>query len=111
VLAVVTVLLVVGAVAKYVLSSRRMRERGAPRSTLVWAGVAGVVGFFVIPVVGVFVGLAAGALGAEYARLRDLRAAWSSAWAVLVALGIGTLVEIGAGIGMVAVWALGAALL
>jgi hypothetical protein len=110
VLAVVTALLAVGIVAKYVLSSRRMRERGAPRSTLVLAGLGGLVGFFVIPVVGVFVGLAAGALAAEYARLHDLRAAWSSAWAVLLALGIGTLIEIAAGVAMVLTWAAGVAL-
>ncbi len=105
VLALVTAVTATGVAAKYVLSSRRMRERGAPRSTLLLAGLGGVVGFFVVPVVGIFVGLAAGAYAAEYSRLRDPRAAWSSAWSVLVALGIGTLIEIAAGLGVFVIWA------
>ena len=109
VLAVVTVLMAAGIVAKYVLSSRRIRERGAPRSTLLAAGLGGVVGFFVVPVVGILLGIAAGALVAEYVRLRDLRAAWASTVAVLVALGIGTLLEIAAGVAMVATWVVGVA--
>ena len=110
VVAVATVLMVAGMAAKYVLSGRRMRERGAPQTTLLAAGLGGLVGFFVIPVLGVFVGLAAGAFLAELGRLQDARAAWSSTWAVLVALGIGTLLEIGAGIAMVLAWGAGLAL-
>ena len=110
VLAVVSVLMVVGMTAKYVLSGRRMRERGAPRSTLLAAGVGGIVGFFVIPVVGIVVGLAAGSFLAELSRLHDKRAAWSSTWAVLVALGIGTLIELAAGVVMALTWGAGVAL-
>jgi len=107
VLLVVTLLMAVGIGAKYVLSSRRIRERGAPWTTMAAAGLGGLVGFFVIPVVGLFVGLALGAFAAEYLRLKDLQQAWSSAWAVLLALGIGTLIEIAAGVLMALTWGLG----
>lgn len=107
VLGVLTVLLVLGTVAKYVLPARSAAARGAPVGTLL-AGVLGaVVGFFVIPVVGLFVGGIAGIYLAEYVRLRDAGPAWVSTRAALVALGVGLLVELAAGVLMVACWLLG----
>lgn len=108
VVAVATFLTVVGVAAKFLLSGRKLRDLGAPRRTLVAATVGGVVGFFVIPVVGIFVGIAAGALLAEYVRLGTFPAAWSSARAVLIALGLGTLIEVAAGVVMGLVWLGGA---
>lgn len=107
VLAIATVLMVVGVVAKFVLSTRRLRGQGAPRRTLAAAAVGGILGFFLIPVVGIFVGIAAGALLAEYLRHRRWEPAWSSAKTVLIALGIGTLVEVAAGVLLGLVWLVG----
>lgn len=109
VLAVLTVLLVVGVTAKYVLSTRSVSRQGAPRSTLVVGAVGAIVGFFVIPVLGVLVGLVVGVLLAEQYRLRDWRLAWRSTRAALVALGIGVLVELSAGVAMVVTWLAGVA--
>ena len=47
----------------------------------------------VIPVVGLFVGFAAGLFGAEWARRRDVRAALSSSLGALKAMGLGMLIE------------------
>jgi uncharacterized protein len=105
VLAAVTLLLVSGTLAKYVLTVRSTTRQGAPRRSLLLAGALAVVGFFVVPVVGFVVGGLAGLYAAEYRRLGDASAAWSSTWAALVALGVGVLVELGAGIAMVLVWA------
>lgn len=107
VLGVATALAVGGIVAKYLLSSRALRSQGAARSTLVVAAVGGIIGFFVIPVVGVFIGIVAGALLAEYQRLGSWPAAWSSARSVLLALGVGTLIEVGAGVLLGAAWLAG----
>src|SRR4051812_36321639 len=52
VLAVAVALVVAGAVLKYLLPGRRMRDAGVPGRTLVAGGVLGIVGFFVVPVVG-----------------------------------------------------------
>ena len=49
----------------------------------------------------------AGIYGAEYARLRDGGRAWTSTRAALVAIGIGVLIELTAGVLMLAVWLLG----
>jgi len=105
---VLTVLLVAGTVGKYVVPARSATGSGAPRSTLV-AGVAGaVVGFFVIPVVGLVVGGVGAVYLAERARLRTHAAAWRSTRAVLVGVGLGMLVELATGVLMVGVWGVAA---
>jgi len=104
---VLTTLLVVGTVAKYVLPARSAAARGAPAATLVAGALGAVVGFFVIPVVGVLVGGIAGIYLAELARLRDGGRAWVSTKAALVAIGVGVLIELAAGVLMIGVWLLG----
>lgn len=103
--AVLTVLLVAGSVAKYALPARRATASGAPRSTLALGVVGAVVGFFVIPVVGVVVGGVGALYLAELNRLGSGSAAWRSTRAVLVGVGIGMLIELVAGVMMVALWA------
>ncbi|MDQ4094918.1 MAG: DUF456 domain-containing protein, partial [Actinomycetota bacterium] len=63
---VVTAFLIAGMTAKIVVPQRRASAGGAPRSTLLAGGALGVIGFFVIPLVGLPVGAAAGVLLAEY---------------------------------------------
>ena len=102
--AVLTLLLVVGTVAKYVLPARSATGAGAPRRTLLVGMLGALVGFFVIPVVGLVVGGVAGIYLAEHARLGNAGVAWRSTRAVLVGVGIGMLVELATGVLMVAVW-------
>ena len=105
VLGVLTVLLLVGTVAKYVLPARSAAARGAPATTLVAGALGAIVGFFVIPVVGLLVGGVAGIYLAELVRLQDGRRAWTSTRAALVAIGVGVLIELTAGALMIAAWA------
>ena len=74
---------------------------------LVLGGVLAVVGFFVIPVVGVIIGGVLGIYLAEYVRLREPGRAWDSTRAALVAIGVGLLIELTAGVLMFGVWLLG----
>jgi uncharacterized protein YqgC (DUF456 family) len=99
-----TLLLVVGTVAKYVLPARSATGAGAPRSTLVLGAAGAVVGFFVIPVVGVVVGGVGAVFLAELARLGDARTAWQSTWVVLRAVGLGILVELATAVLMLGIW-------
>ena len=71
---VLTVLLVAGTVVKYALPARSATGTGAPRSTLVAGAAGALVGFFVIPVVGVVVGGVGAVYLAERSRLRGARA-------------------------------------
>jgi uncharacterized protein YqgC (DUF456 family) len=104
VVAFMTVLLVAGTAAKYVLPARHGSGAGAPRTTLLLGGLGAVVGFFAIPVVGFVIGGVAAVYLAELARLGDGRAAVRSTRAVLVGFGIGALLELVAGFAMVIVW-------
>ncbi|MGH2819391.1 MAG: DUF456 domain-containing protein [Actinomycetota bacterium] len=104
-LSAMTLLMLAGAGAKLVLPHRRASAGGAPRSTL-WIGLlGGVIGFFVLPVLGLPLGAVAGVLLAEYRRTGDWSLARASTKHVIVGFGIGALVEIGAGVAMIACWA------
>ncbi|MEE6274243.1 DUF456 domain-containing protein [Georgenia sp. MJ206] len=91
---VATVAVAVAAVAKYVLAGRYLGRGGVPGRTLVVGGVLGVVGFFVIPVVGLPIGFVLGVYLMESARLREQGAAWRSTWLAMKATGRTILVEL-----------------
>jgi uncharacterized protein YqgC (DUF456 family) len=106
VLAVAVLLTLIGAIAKYAVPGRRLKELGIPSSTQ-WTGVAlGLVGFFVIPVIGLFIGFVLGVYLAEHRRL-GARAAWPSTVAALRAAGLSILIELVAGMLTAAVWVAG----
>ncbi|HWL36159.1 MAG TPA: DUF456 domain-containing protein [Frankiaceae bacterium] len=107
VLAVLTVLLVAGTVAHYALPARSLGGR-APRSTLLLGALGAIVGMFVVPVVGFPLGGVVGVFLAESRRTGSGREAWESTRRVLVAFGIGMLVEVGAGVLMVLTWVVAA---
>jgi uncharacterized protein YqgC (DUF456 family) len=102
--ALLTLLLVAGTVAKYALPARSASGAGAPRRTVLLGAFGAAVGFFVIPVVGLVVGGVGAIYLAETSRLGSSAAAWRSTRAVLVAVGLGVLVELATGVLMVALW-------
>lgn len=103
VLALVIALLLAGGVVKYVVPGRRLQVAGIPASTQ-WTGAAlGVVGFFVVPVVGLFVGFVLGVYAAERRRLGPRRAGASTA-AALRAVGLSIAIELLAATLAVLVW-------
>lgn len=105
VVAVVTLLLGIAVVARFALPSRGARSGGAARSSLAFGLVGAVVGFFVVPIVGFPLGGVVGILLGERRRLGDWNPAWESTLAALRGYGVSLLVEIGAGVAMVASWA------
>lgn len=97
--------LALGALLKYVVPGRRLTEAGVPTRTL-WLGAGlGVVGFFVVPVVGLVLGFVLGVYLAERQRLGD--AAWPSTVAALRAVGLSILIELVAGVLAAATWVVG----
>jgi uncharacterized protein YqgC (DUF456 family) len=109
VLAVATTLLVVGAVAKYAVPGRRLKDAGIPSSTQ-WTGVAfGLVGFFVVPVLGLFLGFVLGMYVAERRRL-GAEAAGPSTRAALAAVGVSILIELASGVLAALTWVVGVVL-
>ena len=107
IVAVVAVgLLATGVVVKYLVPGRRMQRAGVPTSTLVAGAAVGVVGFFVVPVVGLVLGFVLGVYLAQWRRL-DHRRAWSATVHALKAVGLGILIELAFGVLAALTWAIG----
>ncbi|MGX5359591.1 DUF456 domain-containing protein [Kocuria sp. KH4] len=111
VLAVGSVLALTGMAASAVLTGARLKRRQIPNRSLLYAAAGAVVGLFVIPVVGLFVGFFVGLLLSETARQRDLRTALDSSWAALKAAGLGIVVEFGCALAASTVFVVGALVL
>ena len=90
-LGVVTVLIGATTLIKYMWPMKRMRAADVRTRSLVAGGVLGVIGFFVIPVVGLVIGFVLGVYLAELANRRNQRVAWTSTKHALkgVALSVG----------------------
>jgi len=101
---VCALLLAAGATLTWIITTRHTRAAGVPQRSLVIAGLAGIVGFFVVPVVGLLIFFPLGLFLAEYLRLRDGAAARHSAWVGLRATGLGMLGELGLALAAAAVW-------
>lgn len=89
------VIALVGLSASAVLTGRKMRRERIPSGPVLVGVVGAVVGMFLIPVVGLFLGFAVGLLAAEVVRRRDLRAALRASGEALKSMGLGILVEFG----------------
>ncbi len=109
VFAVVTLLLAAGTVVKYAVPGRRLKANGVPRRTLLLGTALGIVGFFVIPVIGLFVGFVLGVYLAELQRVGG-DAAWPSTKHALNAVVHSVLIELAAGLLAAATWVAGALL-
>lgn len=105
--AVSLVVTVVGYVLQYTVPGRRMRERGVSSSTLFLAVVLGIVGFFVIPVVGAIVGFVLGIFVVELGRSRDRTQAWARTKHALVAVLHSMGIELSAGLVVTALYVAG----
>ena len=105
--AIATVLLAVGVVVKYLVPGRRLQRSGIPNRTLLAGAVLGVVGFFVVPVVGLPLGFVLGIYLAELERLGRQRA-WPATLEALKAVGLGMLIELGFASLAAATWLVGA---
>lgn len=106
VFSVATVLLAGGTVVKYLVPGRRLKASGVPNRTLLVGALLAFVGFFVIPVVGLFIGFVLGVYAAERARV-GARLAWPSTTAALKAVGVSILIELVAAFLAAVAWVVG----
>ncbi|GAA2612935.1 DUF456 domain-containing protein [Streptomyces tubercidicus] len=104
VLMAATAVLLLNQVVKWLLPARNLRAVGAPYRALFLAGVAGIVGFFVIPVIGGLLGSVGGLYLLERIRLGSHGDAWASTRTVLRAIGLSVLVELFACLLVVGAW-------
>ena len=101
-LGIVTVLLGAALLIKYLWPAKRMKTADVGTWSLLAGGVLGIVGFFVIPVVGLFIGFVAGVYAAERHRVGP--DAWPSTKAALRAVGLSILIELAAAVAATFVW-------
>lgn len=77
-LGVATALLGAATLIKYLWPVRRMRAANVRTLSVATGAVLGIIGFFVIPVLGLVIGFVLGVYLAELANRRDQRVAWTS---------------------------------
>lgn len=107
VLGIATTLALSGFLLQYLLPGRRLRKAGVTTSTTVAGAALGVVGFFVIPVVGAFVGFPLGIYLAERIKLGTHAAAWPSTKHALKAVGLSMGIELVTGLAIASTWLIG----
>ena len=97
-------LLAAGAVSGAVLTGQQASAAGVPRSSLVVAALAGLVGMVVVPGLGLVLFFALALVLMEYRRRQELGPALSAAWVALRATDLGILVELSTALTAVALW-------
>ena len=102
--ALITLLAIIGMVLGFTLPHQRLGRGGAPRSTVLIGLIAGIIGFFVVPVIGLPLGAILGVLAAERVRTHDWDRAWASTKNLIVGFGLGAAVQLSAGMAMIVTW-------
>jgi uncharacterized protein YqgC (DUF456 family) len=109
ILGLATTLALSGLVLQYVLPGRRMAKAGVTTSSTVAGVVLGVAGFFLIPVVGAFLGFPLGIYLAERLKLDSHAAAWLSTRHALKAIALSMGIELLTGLAIAITWVIGVA--
>ncbi len=98
---------IVAEIIKYTWPVKRLRQAQVRTSVLVIGALAGIVGFFVIPVIGLLIGFVAGVFAAELAIRRDFTRAWASTVHALKGVALSVGVELTGALLATIVWAIG----
>lgn len=106
---VATLLSALAVALGFILPKRLADESGASGWSQIAAVVGGIIGFFVIPIVGIIVGALVGIAIAEYLDKDDWTRARGSTIAVAKGFGISALLQIAIGFAILLAWTLWAA--
>ena len=104
--AVAATFVALGSLAKYVVPGRRLKTAGVPNSTLLLGGLLGVIGFFVVPVLGLVLGFVLGVYLSELRRQGRERA-WPATVHALKAVGLSLLIELTSSLLAAITWVVG----
>jgi uncharacterized protein YqgC (DUF456 family) len=104
VLGVATAAIAAGQVVKYLVPHRRLRDAGVPRQSMLAGIVLAVAGFFLIPVVGLFLGFPLGVYLEERRRLGAHAPAWTSTKHALRAVGLSLAIELASALVAASAW-------
>jgi uncharacterized protein YqgC (DUF456 family) len=104
VLAVATLLVGGAQVVKVLVPGRRLRDAGVPRRSILAGLLLAAVGFFLVPVVGFFLGFPLGVYLEERRRLAHHASAWRSTREALRAMGLSIVIELSATVLAAGAW-------
>jgi uncharacterized protein YqgC (DUF456 family) len=103
-LGVVAALLAATMLVKYLWPMRRMKSADVGTLSLVAGGVLGIIGFFVVPVLGLVIGFVLGVYLAELAKRHDQRVAWTSTKHAVKGVALSVGVELAGGLFATVAW-------
>lgn len=103
---IATAVLAAALLVKYLWPVKRMRSADVGTWSLLAGGVLGIVGFFVVPVLGLILGFVLGIYLAELARRQDHRLAWASTVHAIKGVALSVGVELTGALLAAVVWAL-----
>ena len=106
-LGLATVVLAAALLVKYLWPMKRMRRADVRTFSLLAGAVLGVVGFFVIPVVGLVVGFVLGVFLAELTLRGNSRLAWASTVHAIKGVALSVGVELAGALVATMVWVVG----
>lgn len=100
----ITALVIIGFIASYLVPAQRAGSAGANFNSIALGVGLAIVGAFLIPVVGIFIGGVGGIYLGERARGIAHPEAWRATTSTLIGFGIGALIEIIAAAICIALW-------
>lgn len=106
-LGVATAILATALLVKYLWPMKRMRSADVGTWSLLAGGALGIVGFFVVPVLGLLLGFVAGVFLAELASRRNSRLAWASTGHAIKGVALSVGVELAGALLAAMVWVVG----
>jgi uncharacterized protein YqgC (DUF456 family) len=104
VLVIATLSIGLAQVVKVLVPGRRLRDAGVPRVSILAGVLLAVAGFFLIPVVGLFIGFPLGVYLQERRRLGRHEPAWRSTQEALRAIGLSIAIELAATLVATGAW-------
>ena len=104
---VATAILLAALLIKYLWPMKRMRNADVGTWTLLIGGLFGVIGFFVVPVLGLVLGFVLGVYVAELALRKNNRRAWASTVHAIKGVALSVGVEMAGALLATLVWVAG----
>jgi len=101
---IITGLAIVGTVIAFVIPRRAAARGGAARVSMWFGALLALVGFFVVPVVGIVAGGVLGVFLGEVVRTGDAPAAWHTTAATIKGFGVASVLQVLVALAMVTTW-------
>ncbi len=105
--ALMTLFAIIGFAAQFLLPAAAASSSKPPKNTLLFGGLAGLVGFFVIPIIGAPIGFMAGVYTNYFLSTGDSTKAWALTLKTAVAFGWAILIQVFCSVLIALTWILG----